>query len=321
MARHHHCSRRKFLTSSATLLFAPKLVAFGAEPDAPPREPIIDIHQHTNYHGRTDEQLFSHQRAMGVTHTLLLPAGRVIDRPSTHNGKSNGLAAQCGGNQTVVDFAKAHPGEYFCGANEVTDLPEARAEIEKYLKLGGKIIAEQKFSVECDSKESEIVYKLAEEYGVPVLLHFQHLTYNLGFDRFWKVLEKFPKVNFIGHAQTWWANIDKDHSDQKVLYPKTKVTAGGITDRYLKDYPNMYGDMSAGSGYNSLIRDEEHAKGFLERHQNKLLYGSDCADTIGRGPGCDGARIIGAIRRLAPNKTIERKLLFENSKKLFKLPV
>jgi predicted TIM-barrel fold metal-dependent hydrolase len=97
------------------------------------------------------------------------------------------------------------------------------------------------------------------------------------------------------------------------------VTPGGITDRYLSDYPNMYCDMSAGSGLGALLRDEDHTRAFLERHQDKFLYGSDCTDTIGRGPGCQGAQTIAAIRRLAPSKAIERKILFENAKKLFKL--
>jgi len=307
-------TRREFLASSSLAAFAPGLTAQDAKP-----EPIIDIHQHTNYHGRTDGQMLAHQRAMGITTTILLPAGRISDRPSTHAGKSNGLAAKCGGNDTGLEFSKAHPGEFLFGANEVTDHPEARAEIEKYLKLGAKIIAEQKFGVECDSPHSEDIARLAQDYNVPVLLHFQHGTYNLGYERFHRMLEKFPKVNFIGHAQTFWANIDKDHSDQKNLCPKTKVTAGGLTDRYLKDYPNMFADMSAGSGLNSLIRDEDHTRGFLDRHQNTILYGSDCADTIGRGPGCQGAQTLAALRRLAPNPVALRKILFENSRKLFRL--
>jgi predicted TIM-barrel fold metal-dependent hydrolase len=315
MSNSHRWSRREFLVSSSALL-APQAGLLAAEV-AP--EPIIDIHQHTNYHERTDAQLFAHQRAMGVTTTILLPAGHVVDRPSTHNGKSNGLAATCGPNESVVAFVKEHPGEFVFGANEVTDLPEARKEIEKYLKLGAKIIAEQKFGVECDSAASQELYRLAQDFGVPILLHFQHQTYNLGFERLHTMLEKFPRTIFIGHAQTWWANIDKDHTDQKVLYPKTKVTPGGITDRYLKDYPNMFGDLSAGSGLGALIRDEEHTVEFLKRHQDKLLYGSDCADTIGRGPGCQGAQTLAALRRLAPSKVIERKLLYENSRKLFRL--
>jgi predicted TIM-barrel fold metal-dependent hydrolase len=81
----------------------------------------------------------------------------------------------------------------------------------------------------------------------------------------------------------------------------------------------MFADLSAGSGLNFLLRDEEHATSFLERHQNKLIYGSDCPDGIGHGQECQGSETIAAIRRLSTNKVIERKLLFENAKKIFQL--
>jgi predicted TIM-barrel fold metal-dependent hydrolase len=281
-------------------------------------EPIIDIHQHTNYHGRSAEELLAHQRTMGITHTILLPAGSLVDSPTTHQGKSNGLAARAGGNETVLEIARAHPREFLFGANEVTDLPNARDEIEKYLKLGAVVLGEQKFHIECDSEASRRLYSLAAEYQVPVLLHFQHQTYNLGFERFGQVLEAFPRTQFIGHAQTWWGNIDKNHEPTQ-LYPKGPVTPGGLTDRYLADYPNMFADLSAGSGLNALTRDEDHTRGFFERHQDKLIYGSDCADRFGRGSECQGAQTIATIRRLATSKAIERKLLYENAKKLFRI--
>jgi hypothetical protein len=144
-----------------------------------------------------------------------------------------------------------------------------------------------------------------------VLLHFEHNTYNIAFQRFYKIQEKNPTVNFIGHAQTWWGNIDKD-LQQEVLYPRTRVTAGGITDQYLRDYPNMFGDMSAGSGLNALLRDEDHARGFLERHQNKLIYGSDCNDAVGYGDRCSGAKQIETIKRLSPHPSVTRKIFWEN---------
>jgi predicted TIM-barrel fold metal-dependent hydrolase len=169
-----------------------------------------------------------------------------------------------------------------------------------------------------DSRHIEFVASVAREFKVPVLLHFEHERYNLGFWRFRHILEKFPQVNFIGHAQTWWGNIDKDHN-QTVMYPKTKVTPGGITDRYLSDYPNMYADMSAGSGLNAMLRDEEHARGFLERHQNKLLYGSDCSDNQPNTDKCSGSQQLATIRRLAPNEKIVRKILYENASKLMKI--
>jgi predicted TIM-barrel fold metal-dependent hydrolase len=133
------------------------------------------------------------------------------------------------------------------------------------------------------------------------------------------MLEKYPKVNFLGHAQTWWANIDRNHNDQAVLYPKGPVTPGGLTERYLSDYPNMHGDLSAGSGLNLLTRDEAFTRAFLGRHQDKLIYGSDCSDLDGAGPNCQGAQTIAALRRLAPTKNIERKLLHDNAKKLLRL--
>lgn len=312
-------SRRSFLGSSISV-GAVALSSFGRAAEEAAAEPIIDIHQHTNYRERTSEQLIAHQRTMGVTTTILLPAGSAVKRASTADGKHNALGGVgAGGNESVLATARQYPKEFLFGANEVTDLSESRVEIAKYLDLGGVIIGEQKFGVECDSAESQILYALAAEFRVPILMHFQHGTYNLGFERLHKMLEKFPKTIFIGHAQTWWANIDKNHTDQKVLYPKGKVTPGGLTDRYLADYPNVFADLSAGSGLNALTRDEDHTRGFLDRHQDKILYGSDCDDRVGKGAACSGSQTIAAIRRLAPNKTAERKILYENSKKLFRL--
>jgi predicted TIM-barrel fold metal-dependent hydrolase len=256
---------------------------------------------------------------MGATTTILLPAGRSVNTPSTHDGVSNGLQAQCLGTEACYQLARAHSKEYVSGANEVPDLDDAVQEIERYLKRGAVLIGEQKFGVECDSPAMQKIYQLAQAHRVPVLMHWQFDMYNYGFERFDKMLAKYPRVNFIGHAQTWWANIDKNHTVQAGLYPKGPVTPGGLTDRYLSDYPNMYGDLSAGSGLNALTRDEDFTRDFLKRHQSRLLYGSDCTDVEGAGPKCQGAQTIAALRRLAGSKSIERKLLHGNAKKLFRL--
>jgi predicted TIM-barrel fold metal-dependent hydrolase len=288
-------SRRTFLAGIAMPLLAQNA------------EPVIDIHQHTNYSGRSDAELIAHQREMGITKTVLLPAG-----------SKYGLAAGCGGNDTVVAIARQYPKEYTFFANELPDIPEARPVIEKYLKMGAIGIGEQKFPVQADSPHIDLIAAIAREHQVPVLLHFEHEHYNLGIENFAKVLARHPQVNFIGHAQTWWGNIDRNHT-QSDMYPKTKVTPGGISDRLLSDYPNMYGDMSAGSGLNSMLRDEDHARDFLKRHQDKLLFGSDCSDRKAGSTDCLGVRILAAIRRLAPDKKIERKILFGNASHLLKI--
>ena len=288
-------SRRTFLAAAAMPLLAE------------PVERIIDIHQHTNYASRREDELIQHQRELGISRTVLLPAG-----------SKYGLAAECGGNDTVLALARRLPQEYVFFVNELPDIPEAKIVLEKYLKLGAIGIGEQKFPVQADSKPIDLIADIARHYNVPVLLHFQFQTYNLGYENFHKVLQRHSKVNFIGHAQTFWGNIDQN-LNQADLYPKTKVTPGGMTDRWLSDYPNLFADMSAGSGLNALLRDEDHAREFLNRHQDKLMYGSDCDDRKMGTSTCSGVKQIVAIRRLSPSKEVERKILYGNAARILKL--
>ncbi len=297
-------TRRTFLAGLSAGLGS----RFGSDAEAvAAAEPIIDIHQHTHYSGRSDADLIAHQRTMGIAKTVLLPAG-----------SQHGLEADAWGNDSCLALVRKYPKAYVFFANELPDIEDARTVLEKYLKLGAIGIGEQKYFVDADSRHIELIATIAQAYNVPVLLHFQHGKYNMNFARFHKILEKFPRVNFIGHAQTWWGNIDRDH-DQPVMYPKTKVTPGGWSDRWLSDYSNMFGDLSAGSGLNALTRDENHAREFLKRHQDKLLYGSDCNDTVGNGEKCSGSQQLATLRRLVNDPRILRKIFSQNARRVLKL--
>src|SRR5918994_2273403 len=162
------CHRRDFLTRSALMLLGATTFAREAAD-----EPIIDIHQHLGYVGRSDAALLAHQRAIGATTTILLPAGRPASGPSTHQGLANGLQAEALGNEACARFARAHRPAFLFGANEVPDLKDATREIERYLKRGAVVIAEQKFGMECDSADMQKIYTLAGAYDVPVLMHWQ----------------------------------------------------------------------------------------------------------------------------------------------------
>jgi predicted TIM-barrel fold metal-dependent hydrolase len=182
---------------------------------------------------------------------------------------------------------------------------------------------ELKFTVAVDSPEMHRVYKLAEELRVPLLLHFEFERYNTGIERFESVLKTYPKVNFIAHAQTWWGNISAD-LDPVELYPKGPVKPGGLSDRLLSDYPNLFGDLSAGSGLNALTRDPEFARGFVERHTRKLIWGSDCRCLNGRGEGnkdgsCIAGKCLAALQDLVPDPDTFRRITYENGAALLKL--
>ncbi len=267
---------------------------------------MLDVHQHTDYYHRPDSALLSHSRLFGVARTVLLPgAGWMI------------AGAPCGGNDWCRRLQEQHPGHFlrFTTADPVE--PDAIRVMEADLKSGAIGIGEQKFGVAVDGREMRAVYDLARAFRVPVLIHFEHERYNLGIGAFEKVLRAYPDVTFIGHAQTWWSNISAA-GDPKDLYPIGRVTPGGLTDRLLADYPNLYADLSAGSGLNALRRDRGFAQGFVARHRSKLLWGSDCPchDTLGngwRGKNCCGRASLEELTQLTEGPLHFRQIVWDNA--------
>mgnify|MGYP002139350360 CR=1 FL=1 len=123
--------RRTFLAASTAAVCGAVSESLIVADEKVPGEKLIDIHQHTHYHGRSDDGLRQHQRALGASKTVLLPAG-----------SQYGLEANCYGNDSALALVKQFPKEFVFFANELPDLPETRQVLEKYLKLGAKGIGE-----------------------------------------------------------------------------------------------------------------------------------------------------------------------------------
>ena len=105
------------------------------------------------------------------------------------------------------------------------------------------------------------MFSLAADLDVSIMVHFQEVphfdgegVFATGFKRFEAMLKAYPKTRFIGHADAFWANVSADYAND-VSYPSGPIVRGGVTDKLLGDYPNLYGDLSANSGNNALSRD------------------------------------------------------------------
>ncbi len=297
-------TRRDFLQTISALGAAP-LLAGSAE-----AEPILDVHQHTNYSGRSNEQLVAHQEFHRITTTVLLPG-------------AGWMLSELGDNASCAALQAGYPHKFVRFA--CSDAAESRTPdvLRGNIRRAAIGIGEMKFHVAVDAEEMHRVYKVAEEMAVPVLIHFEFETYNTGLERFENILKAYPKVNFIGHAQTWWGNICADLNPLD-LYPSGPVKPGGLTDRLLSDYPNIYGDLSAGSGLNAISRDPDFARGFVERHNRKLLWGSDCDCRDGKGGGvergyCIAGRSLPLLRKLVPSDAVLRRIVYENGSALLRL--
>lgn len=89
-----------------------------------------------------------------------------------------------------------------------------------------------------------------------------------------KRLRQFPDLNFIGHGPHFWNHIS-DEPPRILVHDKGPIRHFGVIDRLLSSYPNFYCDISGKSGYNALSRDPEQARIFLEKHHQKILFGTD----------------------------------------------
>jgi predicted TIM-barrel fold metal-dependent hydrolase len=231
------------------------------------------------------------------------------------------LSVLLGANDPTMEFARRDPACWVCFAREPADDDGARQKIERMLTKGAIGIGEMKEKVACDSPEMMQVFEVARDHDVPVLMHFEDEMWCDGFTRFHRVLEKFPTVKFIGHAQTWWANISKGYTTAAGKSPKGPVTPGGLTDRWLTEYPNLYCDLSANSGNNGLTRDVDFARAFVLRHQDKTLFGSDCICPTGIGPTCITVRKLEALAALRLDEKVQAKIFRDNARRVLKLKV
>jgi len=300
-------SRRAFFhTTLGSAVGSALLRGQAAEPWG---SPVIDIHHHWR---RQPEANLQHMDGAGITRAILLTD-----------------AAQDA-------QAAAMPKERFSRFTSVNVTRQGMLELlRQAAKSGTHGFGEMKSQVAVDSPEMRLVYELAAETGLPVLLHFQEFsdplsvgTFNTGIARLPAVLKEYPLTTFIGHANSFWANISADVPSD-VSYPPGPVKAGGLTDHMLSEFPNLHGDLSATSGRNALARDPDFAAEFLKRHQDKLMFGSDCGCRDGKGAGqtnplplvagkCVARETLTALKQLASPEVFS-KIVWRNAMELLKL--
>jgi uncharacterized protein len=309
-------NRREFLGMVAAAA-VPTLV--GSDPTDDWGSPVFDLHFHLRPQVASN---LAHLDGAGITKANLLTRGDILDQ--------------------VKALQAAAPGRFtWFNSYDVTKA-DAEQVLRRAVKEGAQGFGEMKFHVAADGPELRRIYALAAELNVPILVHFQEVdhfpnegTWSTGFaETFASVLEAYPKTTFIGHADAFWANLSADYRNE-AAYPTGPIKRGGVTDHWLADHPNLFGDISANSGNNALSRDPEFTADFLKRHQDKLLFGSDCSCSDGHGAGVSqsnnpaAARMAGkcvaretlTLLGRSTSPEIRRKIVWDNVHKLLRIPV
>ncbi len=271
-------NRREFLETVAAAAVLPAFAQQTAGGEW--GSPVFDLHFHMRPQPAAN---LAHLDGAGVTKANLLTRGAALDQ--------------------VNAIATSAPGRFTWFNSADVTKPEAEQALTQAVKDGAQGFGEMKFHVAADGPELRRMYALAADLRVPILLHFQEVdhfagegAWSTGYAKtFESILKAYPKTTFIGHADAFWANVSADYHNE-AAYPSGAIARGGLTDRWLGEYPNLFGDLSANSGNNALSRDPAFTVDFLKRHQDKLFFGSDCSCTDGHGGGVSQANNPAAAR-------------------------
>lgn len=309
--------RRNFLKAAAAAIPAAKLFS-QSQPQWTWGGPVLDTHLHLR---RDPDSCFTHIQGSGVTNAVLLTPY-----------KDEAAAQQ------EMERRQGHFVRSVAYDPAASDAPQV---FRTALQNGAVSMGELKYHLALDGPEMRRVYDIAADMDVPVMMHIQNfphfpgeMPYNTGYDHFDKVLQAHPKTKFIGHGDLFWANISAVVPIDRG-YPTGPIKPGGLTDKWLSDYPNLYGDMSANSCNNALSRDAGFSPGFIERHQEKLIFGSDCSCLDGHGAGIsqgrnpEAARLAGKcvaretlhLCQQITTPAVFRKITWDNGIRVFRLKV
>ena len=251
---------------------------------------IIDIHNHPDWHGHNLEKFLENMRQNNIDVTWLLSWEAPDDEydPYYYNTTSGSLEGGPVPFARVLSYSERAPGKFVLGYAPDPRKPGAIDKLQAAMSIYGvRIYGELKLRMMYDNFDAIRMYRFCGKKGLPVIVHIDYefdtesryphpnWWYGGGIEAFERAVRACPETVFIGHAPGFWAHISGDDKYDKEPYPTGKVVEGGKVIKMLRECPNLYCDLSAGSGCNALSRDPEFAKKFLVEFQDRIMFGRD----------------------------------------------
>ncbi|MBQ9773400.1 MAG: amidohydrolase family protein [Clostridia bacterium] len=197
--------------------------------------------------------------------------------------------------------------------------------LHHYRALGARGVGEMTSNIYADDPRMDALFGACEKEKMPVTIHiapepqgYYGIVDEMGLPRLEKMLKKHPELVILGHSQPFWAEIGECTEEIRNTYPSGKVKEGQLP-KLLREYGNLYCDLSAGSAANALMRDRDYAARFIEEFADRLYYGCDICAVHNTHPYTfndflDGMRETGEI-----SEENYRKIVRENAVKLLGL--
>ena len=196
-------------------------------------------------------------------------------------------------NEESMELVRRYPDrfEWFCNVDPRNIINDPSADftpmLEYYKSMGAKGVGEITANLYADDPMMDNLFACCAEYDMPVIIHispalgFEYgIADDAGLPRIEKMLKKHPDMKLIGHSASFWSEITDYRIEERNERPKGKIAKEGRLQYLMREYGNLYCDLSAESGSNALMRDPEYAAKFIEEFSDRIFYGADvCAVT------------------------------------------
>ena len=253
---------------------------------------IIDAHNHPDWHGHDLVKFLRNMDQYNIDKTWILSWECPEDEyaPSYYRVSVTDESGPMPFSRCLY-YKQQAPDRFALGYAPDPRRPDAIDRLQAAIEIYGvQVYGELKLRMMYDNPDALRMYRFCGEKGLPVTVHIDYefetgsnyprpnWWYGGGIEAFERAVRACPGTIFDGHGPGFWAHISGDDQYDKVGYPKGKVVPGGKVVQMMRQYPDLYGDLSAGSGLNALKRDVEFGKDFVLEFQDRLLYARDYFD-------------------------------------------
>lgn len=258
---------------------------------------LIDIHTHVFKKPLhfpcippfcSPKELIAECDAMGIDKAVLLPVvGSEIYMPQT--------------NEDILEITAEYPDRFipFCNVDPraLSNSPNAPLDVvlQYYKDNGCKGIGEVMPNMQVMDPKVQNLFACAEKVGLPITYDGSDqldgdfgLYDDPGLPQLEHTLQRFPKLKIFGHGPIFWAEIARletigergyvfsfDGLTQVGNANRGKIKEEGVMPKLLRKYPNLLCDLSDGTCYNALTRDEEYTFKFIEEFGDRMFFGTD----------------------------------------------
>ena len=258
--------------------------------------------------------MMAHMDELGIRKAVLMSSGE----KKTPLGK----------NETNRKICEKYPERFawMCTVDPVN--PETVYDrLAEYKKQGAIGVGEYTVNKPLDDPFQQAVFAAAEKLELPVTIHMSPEV-GVGYgvvDRprlplLEGVLQKYPNLKVLGHSQVFWIEMSGDAPDEnekRNSWGEGPIVEGGRVPELFAKYPNLYGDLSANSAGQAIMRDPEFGLKFLEDYADRLFFATDMVNSTMVFPL--GAWLDEQVKKGTLSREAYEKICWKNAERFFGL--